>query len=117
LPDDEWQGGVADILPAAGHDVWGALYRITPAHLDALDAYEVCHPGGDPDRGDYVRRTIEVSDPAGQIISNVWCYFVRQPCGHLPPSPLYRQALLEGARQRGLPPAYLEVMRAAFDGW
>ena len=116
LPDEEWRGGVADIIPAAGHEVWGALYRISATHLASLDEYEVCHPGEDPGRSDYLRRTIEVSNPGGQVIGDVWCYFVLQPCGHIPPSDLYRQALLEGAHERGLPSTYLDIMRAAFDG-
>jgi gamma-glutamylcyclotransferase (GGCT)/AIG2-like uncharacterized protein YtfP len=116
LPDEEWEGGVADLLPASGHEVWGALYGISAAHLASLDAYELCHPGEDPARSAYLRRTVEVSDAAGRSIGNAWCYFVREPRGHIPPSGLYRQALLEGARERGLPPAYLDIMRSAFGG-
>jgi gamma-glutamylcyclotransferase (GGCT)/AIG2-like uncharacterized protein YtfP len=96
--------------------VWGALYRISAAHLASLDEYEVCHPGEDPGRSAYLRRIIEVSDADGQKIGDVWCYFVRQPRGHIPPSDLYRQALLEGAHERGLPSTYLDIMRAAFEG-
>lgn len=115
LPDEEWQGGVADIVPDRGGEVWGALYALAPGHLAALDQYEICHPGDDPERSAYVRRTIAVQGSDGLLGSNVWCYFVRRPQGHVPPSTRYRRALLEGARERGLPPAYLAVMRAAFE--
>lgn len=117
LPDDEWQGGVADVLPAPGHQVWGALYGITPDHLASLDAYEGYDPAGEPAQNAYARRTLEVTGPDGRAVPGVWCYFVREPRGHVAPSDLYRQALLQGACERQLPAAYLDVMRAAFDGW
>lgn len=116
LPDEEWQGGVADVISAPAHQVWGALYEIASEHLASLDAYEVCHPQGHPAKNAYLRRAITVAAPDGRSIPEVWCYFVRQPRGHVPPSDLYQAALLEGARERGLPHAYLDVMRAAFDG-
>ena len=33
-------GGVADVVPAPGRSVRGALCRLTPAQVDRLDAYE-----------------------------------------------------------------------------
>ncbi len=116
LPDEEWQGGVADVIPAPGHDVWGALYEINAPHLASLDDYEVCYPDADPELSAYVRRTVDVIDADGRLVPEVWGYFVRQPCGHVPPSDLYRNALIEGARERGLPTNYVEIMRTAFEG-
>ena len=44
LPDEEWQGGVADVVLSPGDEVWGALYRLRDTDLVALDAYEVFSP-------------------------------------------------------------------------
>ncbi len=116
LPDREWQGGVADLLSAPGHCVWGALYRIDATHLAALDAYE----GFDPRQADadhaYIRRTIEITTQDHLKHPDVWCYFVRQPHGHVPPSALYLRALCEGALERHLPPGYRQAMQKAFAG-
>jgi gamma-glutamylcyclotransferase (GGCT)/AIG2-like uncharacterized protein YtfP len=116
LPDEEWEGGVADVVADHGGEVWGALYALTSGHLAALDEYEMCHADGDPALSAYVRRTITVHGTGGLARDGVWCYFVQQPQGHVPPSELYRRALLEGARERALPSTYLAVMRAAFEG-
>jgi len=111
LPDEEWQGGVADVLPAPGEYVWGALYDITPSDLAALDAYEGCDPRGNPAQNAYLRRTVTVTTHDNCAHSQVWCYFVRQPHGHIPPSDLYRCALLEGAHERNLPLPYVETLQ------
>lgn len=114
LPDEEWEGGVADLLPSPGTVVWGALYRISAADLAALDRYEGFDPGR-PDGGNaYLRREVAVTSADGAVHRNVWCYFVDRPRGHVPPSPAYRAALLEGAVERGLPPEHIGAMRAAF---
>ena len=107
LPDDEWQGGVADVRPSATDEVWGALYRLEAQHLTALDAYEVFDPDGPGEANDYVRRLVEVDH--GGTTREAWCYFVRAPRGHVAPSELYRSALLEGAIERGLPADYVAL--------
>jgi gamma-glutamylcyclotransferase (GGCT)/AIG2-like uncharacterized protein YtfP len=112
LPDLEWQGGVADLLAAPRHCVWGALYRIDATHLAALDAYEGFDPSHRAAENAYLRRTIEVTGTDGTVHSNVWCYFVQQPHGHIPPSALYGHALLAGARERHLPPNYIKTLSA-----
>jgi gamma-glutamylcyclotransferase len=113
LPDDEWQGGVADVRPSAGDEVWGALYRLETRHLRALDTYEGFDPNGPVEANEYVRRLVEVDQ--GGTAREAWCYFVRTPHGHVAPSDFYRAALIEGATERGLPPHYLEAMRQAFE--
>ena len=35
-----WGGGVADIIPAVGSEVWGLVYGLTDENLEALDVYE-----------------------------------------------------------------------------
>jgi gamma-glutamylcyclotransferase (GGCT)/AIG2-like uncharacterized protein YtfP len=114
LPDEEWAGGVADLAPDHGGVVWGALYTISAEDLASLDRYEGCDPHGPERQNAYVRRTIEVTAANGTTHRDVLCYFVREPHGHVPPSPAYRAALLEGATERGLPTDYILRMREAF---
>lgn len=114
LPDEEWQGGVADMQPSSGDEVWGALYRLEAHHLAALDTYEVFAPDGPGEANDYVRRLVKVNHSGA--MREAWCYFVRAPHGHVAPSERYRAALIEGAIERGLPAEYVGEMRQAFEG-
>jgi gamma-glutamylcyclotransferase len=116
LPDEEWQGGVADVVADGKEEVWGALYRITEQNLAALDAYEGFDPEGPAEPNAYVRRQVEVTDGRGRTVRGVWCYFVRRPHDHVAPGAAYRAALLAGARERGLPADHLRRMARAFDG-
>jgi gamma-glutamylcyclotransferase len=111
LPDEEWQGGVADVLPTPGEHVWGALYDLTSSGLAALDAYEGYDPHGPLKENAYLRRTVTVSTNDGHTHGHVWCYFVRQPHSHVPPSDFYRRALRAGAQERGLPLPYIEALQ------
>src|SRR3990172_6059184 len=52
------KGGVADIVPQPGADVWGALYEIDASCFAALDDYE-----GAP--RSYRRATVRVIDDTG----------------------------------------------------
>ena len=117
LPDAEWRGGVADIIESHGDEVWGALYRLTDADLLPLDAYEGFDPRGPSESNDYARRKIRLaSTPRDILQAEAWTYFVREPQGHVAPSALYRDVLIEGAIERGLPAAYIETMRRTFEG-
>jgi len=117
LPDAEWRGGVADLVESHGDEVWGALYRLADADLPPLDAYEGFDPQGPAESNDYVRRKIRLTSAPPDILqAEAWTYSVREPRGHVAPSALYRDALIEGAIERGLPAAYIETMRRAFAG-
>jgi len=94
--------GVADIVSAPGQSVWGALYEIDDADLAALDQKE-----GNGQA--YERRTIRVlteGEPRDAL-----AYAVIVPdAPHVKPSPEYLGALIEGARERGLPAAYIDLV-------
>ena len=118
--------GVADILPTPGRSVWGALYQLAPSDLAAIDqkegngwAYQrraviVRLDAGKPDAGrsDSGKPS---PDPLGAGQANgerrqlqAFAYSVIAPEPQpIAPSAEYRQALLDGARQRGLPADYL----------
>lgn len=95
--------GVADILAAPGQGVWGALYELDDEReLSAIDRKE--------GRGwAYERRAVRVL-LGGQARGAV-AYAVIVPDGaHVPPSEEYMRALLDGARERRLPDAYVATL-------
>jgi gamma-glutamylcyclotransferase (GGCT)/AIG2-like uncharacterized protein YtfP len=96
--------GVADVLPAPGERVWGALYELDAAGLAAIDAKE--------GRGwAYERRTVHVLLAGARLAA--FAYAVISPdAAHVQPSREYLQALLAGARERGLPADYVAALGA-----
>jgi gamma-glutamylcyclotransferase (GGCT)/AIG2-like uncharacterized protein YtfP len=115
LPDEEWEGGVADVVLSPGDEVWGALYVLRNTDLVALDTYEVFSPAGPEEANEYVRQLVTVTAESDRGSVEAWCYFVREPRGHVAPSERYRDALIEGAIERGLPADYVAKMRRAFE--
>ncbi len=106
--------GVADILAAPGQSVWGALYELDDAHLAAIDDKE-------GNGWAYERRPVRVilaaagaagaAGQAGEL--EAFAYAVITPDGeHVSPSREYLQALLDGARERGLPDDYVAALGA-----
>jgi gamma-glutamylcyclotransferase (GGCT)/AIG2-like uncharacterized protein YtfP len=108
LPDDEWQGGVADAVPSSGDHIYGALYDISANDIARLDEYEGFDPSNSEARHDYLRLKINVTTLNQERHHGVWCYFVHLPRTHVAPSGLYCAALNEGARERQLPDTYLK---------
>jgi gamma-glutamylcyclotransferase (GGCT)/AIG2-like uncharacterized protein YtfP len=114
LASTRWGGGVADVVPAPGDEVWGALWLIDAVDAAALDAQEGVH--ATPPR--YRREPVEIesaaSSPAGE---RVRCLVYRVHDGvastsELAPSAAYRDAMLRGARAFALPAAYVARLAA-----
>ena len=99
-----WKAGAADVVEADGAATWGALYEVSAADLDALDAKEFAAEGG------YRRRTVEVATPDGERHSAVTYEVVSKEPRELPPKPEYVELLQRGARERGLPQEWIEVL-------
>lgn len=94
----------ADVEPRPGHSVAGALWRITPACLAALDDYE------DVDAGLYRRVTLPVR-PEGAP-EDVEALVYRMAASHAAaPEPGYLAIVREGCRDFGIDDA--PVLRAA----
>ena len=91
----------ANLAPAAGHRAWGVLYRIDPAHLEALDRFE----------GGYERVEVEVRTAAGDT-RRATTYRSDQIASDPTPFDWYRSMILEGAREHGLPEEYLALLEA-----
>lgn len=103
-----WLGGVADILEAPGHEVWGALWSIVDEESEALDRQE----GLFRDPPAYRRLSLEVATPDGEVIS-CRSYQVASPnLEGYAPSPAYRDTLVRGARALGLPAEYVAGLEA-----
>ena len=91
----------ANLVRAAGHRVWGVLYRIEQAQLALIDRFEM----------GYERVAVEVRTTAGDT-HRASTYrsdrITRDPV----PFDWYREMILEGAREHGLPEEYLTVREA-----
>lgn len=98
--------GVADILAEPGHSVWGALYELeSEGALAALDLKEGAGWA-------YARRAVLVHGLDGAA-RQAFAYAVIEPdAAHVSPSQDYAQALLDGARERGLPAFYRAALSA-----
>jgi gamma-glutamylcyclotransferase (GGCT)/AIG2-like uncharacterized protein YtfP len=101
--------GVADVLAAPGASVWGALYALDPAQLAAIDEKEGAGWA-------YERRAVRVvADDGGEL--EAFAYAVIAPdAEHVQPSREYLQAMLDGARERGLPEDYVAALGAVAAG-
>jgi len=79
--------------------VWGGLYEISDRDLERLDDYEE-YPSS------YQRKEIEVEDEEGNAFRAL-CY-LREGRKEEKPSWEYREVVIEGARDCGLPEDYIE---------
>jgi gamma-glutamylcyclotransferase len=93
-----WGGGAADVVPAAGRSVWGALYELTDEALTKLDAKE-----GEG----FAYRRIEVEPVAEGRSRRAVAYEVIDKLPDLACKPDYASVLLRAARERALPVGYL----------
>jgi len=98
------RGGVADIVPEPGAEVWGVLWDIDENCLDALDRYE------DAPRA-YRREMVRVIDD-GQAEREATAYIANRT-GSFLPSRQYLSVVAEGARAHGLPEEYVRAIEQA----
>ena len=106
LWSDAYKGGISSICEAPGEIVQGAIYECPETELKKLDylpGYYV---------PDYKRETFVVLGEDGQWYS-AELYRLRELKGPYPPSRSYVTGMLEGAKQIGVSPDYLEKI----EGW
>jgi len=101
--------GVADVVAAPGHIVWGALYSISEPDLGALDRLEGAGVA-------YAREAVEVIDGEGETISAVTYVVIRKSAREIAPSVEYMSRMIAGARACGLARDYLERLESTFRG-
>ena len=106
------RGGVADVVPSNGDEVWGVVYDIPSDELPALDRKE-----GVPNA--YQRQDVSVIVQAGER-AKALTYTVVQKVPTERPSQAYVDLILKGARERGLPAEYVrkleQIERRPSDG-
>jgi gamma-glutamylcyclotransferase (GGCT)/AIG2-like uncharacterized protein YtfP len=96
--------GVATILPSAGSRVLGAVWEITDEHERTLDHYEGVR------RGYYRRERHQVDLADGGTVEAL--VYTASETSEGKPRPGYLEGILEGARQCGLPPEYVDGLAA-----
>lgn len=93
-----WAGGVADVVLAPQHEVWGLVYELSLEALARLDVYE-----GYPHL--YTRFQSCVATAQG-VLRAVWIYTVVNKQAFMPPSARYLDVLRHAARRFDFPEAY-----------
>lgn len=93
-------GGVADIVPSEGAEVWGVVYTITQHGLTELDKKEGVR------KGRYRSVDVEVETDEGELI-RCTSYSVIRKGQSIRPSDSYRDLIIYGAKERGLPEDYV----------
>ena len=99
--------GKGDMVASPGGEVWGVLYEFDASQKADLDKHEGPH---------YRAQEVVVSTPSGD--ETAWAYMAdpqrRDPSKV--PYDWYLALIVAGARQGGLPEAYIQVLEAtAFD--
>ena len=92
-------GGVADLVPASGSVVWGAIFDLT---LDEAEGV-----GG----GAYARSMWKLMRDDGST-TWAWTYVVVKKAPEVLPSLMYWKLLVDGATEAGLPPEYVKTLKA-----
>ena len=99
--------GKGDMVASPGNGVWGVLYEFDASQKVDLDKHEGRH---------YQPREVVVSTPSGE--ETAWAY-IAEPHRRDPlkvPYDWYLALIIAGARQGGLPEAYIRAVEAtAFD--
>ncbi len=96
----------ANIMPDTGSEVWGVIYRCSPAAMKELDRYEGVAAGH------YHRQQIEVIGHDGATVKAV-TYVAGDDhvCPDGQPSDEYLGRFLQGANQHCLPSDYIEGIK------
>lgn len=93
--------GKANLAAHPGGRAWGFLYRLDADGWRRLDGFE----------GGYARLSIDVTDEAGAAVS-AQTYRAIEPIAGLAALEGYRALIVEGAREHGLPDAYVAQLLA-----
>ena len=103
-----WGGGVVDVVPAAGEQVWGVVYEAPEPAIVELDRKEGAGFA-------YRRRHVKV-DVAGEAREAMTYEVIEKETDVPPATPEYAALVLGGARERGLPEEWLAVLGSVLRG-
>lgn len=93
--------GKANLQSASQSETWGVLYRLPETALTHLDRIE----------GNYQRHTVEVETNDGEKIEAI-TYISEKRDEALLPFPDYKEFVIKGAQEHGLPDAYIAQINA-----
>ena len=99
--------GTANVYPALGQEVWGAVYDVCDGDLVIMDGFE-----------DGYHREILSVYPPGNIRQalQVLVYVAAKESGVPPPNPEYKRLILEGARHWNIPSSYIAMLETIRTG-
>lgn len=102
--------GVADVIPADGGEVWGAVFEVEDRDVGALDLSEGFVPGREPDRNCYLRVERHVYPPESAEPWAVWTYVANRQENPPPPSADYLNLIVRAAEHWHLPAAHVNAL-------
>ena len=101
-----WGGGVADVIPANGSEVWGLVFELSDNDMDRLDFYEGCYK----DRTSlYERSKVVINTPKGPI-PDVWLYTVVEKQKFEAPTAKYLGIIKMAAARWNFPSIYQRIL-------
>jgi len=102
----------AGIKKSAGDEVFGALYKLTPSDIKALDVDEGCYAG----TVHYYRDDMDfyVKNRETGELFNAFTYLVAKPVSPKKPTLEYSEKIFQGCRDHGFPDEYMRNLRKWF---
>ena len=99
---------MADAVPEANADVWGAVFEFDERDIGSLDSSEGFAPGRAPAANSYTREERQVFRD-GKLHEPLtgWIYFAQRQNNPPRPNAAYKNLIVEGARYWHLPPDYI----------
>lgn len=105
----EYEGkGYAGVEESPHHEVWGTLFKMDRFSLWILDVLEWAWFGS------YERKKVSVQQQNTGSIVQSWCYVVKSPVAGLSCSLIYKNLLLEAAKDWQFPENYVKQI-VSFD--
>jgi gamma-glutamylcyclotransferase (GGCT)/AIG2-like uncharacterized protein YtfP len=101
--------GVADIVAAPRHTVWGALYEVSDLDLAALDHKEAAGHA-------YEKVEVTVVGPDDALGQAIAYTVIQKADPEVPPTARYLGHVVEGARACGLPDGYVSFLESLGGG-
>lgn len=102
-----WDGAEESVVPAAGQEVWGVIYELTPYDRDRLDDTQDARFDG---TGAYFHYPAKVTDEEGKV-HTVLLYKKNKLGTPQTPSVEYLDVIVQGAVEHQLPAGYVETLR------
>ena len=105
VPTETWRGGVANVVPQSGGGVYGIIYFTVSSSMVALLDRKEQHPNL------FRRQPIQVTLVENGAAVSAWAYMAADSYEKVsPPSSLYLETVIQGARHSGLPSHWLDML-------